>query len=125
LYPLPAAPASHTSTTYDDRAAAISTLAQKKILHGKNRHLCRCGPSRFVLWKRLTRRQNMGTLILKVLAGCRALGPYLLIELFLPGGSLIAILLWLYRSSRSGSTSAIGSGGRIGGCKLRTAPDVS
>ena len=25
----------------------------------------------------------------------RALGPYLLIELFLPGGTLLALLLWL------------------------------
>ena len=26
----------------------------------------------------------------------RALGPYLLVELILPGGSLVALLLWLY-----------------------------
>lgn len=26
-----------------------------------------------------------------------ALGPYLLIELLLPGGSLIALLLWIHR----------------------------
>ena len=26
----------------------------------------------------------------------RALGPYLLVELVLPGGSLLALLLWLY-----------------------------
>ena len=33
----------------------------------------------------------------------RALGPYLLVELILPGGSLIALLLWLYnhRSARA------------------------
>jgi hypothetical protein len=67
----------------------------------------------------------MATLIIKVMAGCRAIGPYLLLELFLPGGSLIAILLWLYRSSRGGSTSGFGSRVRIGGCKWRTAPDVS
>ena len=31
------------------------------------------------------------------------LGPYLAIELILPGGSLIALLLWLYRRNhRSG-----------------------
>jgi len=30
-------------------------------------------------------------------------GPYLAIELILPGGSLVALLLWLYRrSNRSG-----------------------
>jgi hypothetical protein len=28
--------------------------------------------------------------------GVRTLGPYLLIELILPGGSLLALLLWLY-----------------------------
>ena len=27
----------------------------------------------------------------------RALGPYLALELILPGGSLLALLLWLYR----------------------------
>lgn len=26
----------------------------------------------------------------------RTLGPYLLVELILPGGSLVALLLWLY-----------------------------
>jgi hypothetical protein len=30
----------------------------------------------------------------------RQLGPYAAIELILPGGSLLAILLWLYRRSR-------------------------
>jgi hypothetical protein len=27
----------------------------------------------------------------------RTLGPYLAIELVLPGGSIVALLLWLYR----------------------------
>ncbi len=27
----------------------------------------------------------------------RSLGPYLAIELFLPGGSIMALLLWTYR----------------------------
>ena len=27
----------------------------------------------------------------------RGLGPYLAVELILPGGSLLALLLWLYR----------------------------
>lgn len=27
----------------------------------------------------------------------RSLGPYVLIELLLPGGSVIALLVWLYR----------------------------
>jgi len=31
----------------------------------------------------------------------RALGPYLAIELVLPGGSLIALLLWLYHRNRN------------------------
>jgi hypothetical protein len=58
----------------------------------------------------------MGTLIMKVLAGCRAMGPYLLIELFLPGGSLIAILLWLYRSSRSGEPVGVESADAVADC---------
>ena len=31
----------------------------------------------------------------------RDLAPYALIELILPGGSLMALLLWLYRRQRS------------------------
>lgn len=31
----------------------------------------------------------------------REMGPYAAIELLLPGGSLIALLLWLYRRQRS------------------------
>jgi hypothetical protein len=32
----------------------------------------------------------------------KALAPYALIELILPGGSVMALLLWLYRRRRSG-----------------------
>ena len=37
-------------------------------------------------------------LALKVIAAGRTFGPYLAIELLLPGGSLVALLLWLYRT---------------------------
>lgn len=40
----------------------------------------------------------MRPLALKMIAAGRAFGPYLAIELLLPGGSLLALLLWLYRS---------------------------
>jgi hypothetical protein len=43
------------------------------------------GVIRFITW--LVRR----------LAGLRQLAPYAAIELLLPGGSLIALVLWLYR----------------------------
>jgi len=33
----------------------------------------------------------------RVPAQLGALGPYLAIELILPGGSILALLLWLYR----------------------------
>jgi len=35
---------------------------------------------------------------LKLIAAGRTFGPYMAIELLLPGGSLIALLLWLYRT---------------------------
>ncbi len=38
------------------------------------------------------------------LDGARSASPYLLVELLLPGGTLIALLLWLYRRRRLGST---------------------
>src|SRR5271170_916347 len=37
-------------------------------------------------------------LALKVIATGRSFGPYLAIELLLPGGSLVALLLWLYHT---------------------------
>jgi hypothetical protein len=39
--------------------------------------------------------------------GLRRLGPYAAIELLLPGGSLLAILLWLYRRHRLRASSAV------------------
>ena len=40
----------------------------------------------------------MKPLALKLIAAGRTFGPYLAIELLLPGGSLLALLLWLYRT---------------------------
>jgi len=39
----------------------------------------------------------MKSLALRLIAACRTFGPYLAIELLLPGGSLLALLLWLCR----------------------------
>jgi hypothetical protein len=39
----------------------------------------------------------MKALALKFMTAGRTFGPYLAIELLLPGGSLIALLLWFYR----------------------------
>lgn len=35
------------------------------------------------------------------------LGPYALIELLLPGGSVLALLLWLYRRQRARNRAAV------------------
>lgn len=40
----------------------------------------------------------MKPLATKMIAVGRTFGPYLAIELILPGGSLLALLLWLYRT---------------------------
>jgi hypothetical protein len=42
----------------------------------------------------------MKKLIKRGLAGFRELGPYAAIELLVPGGSVIAVLLWLYRRQK-------------------------
>ena len=39
----------------------------------------------------------MSKLIQKGLEGVRQFGPYAAIELLVPGGSMIAVLMWLYR----------------------------
>lgn len=41
--------------------------------------------------------KKMTSLMLQGLAGAREFGPYAALELLLPGGSVIAVLLWLYR----------------------------
>jgi hypothetical protein len=41
----------------------------------------------------------------RIFQALRSLGPYLLIELLLPGGTLLAFLLWLYQR-RTGTMSA-------------------
>jgi hypothetical protein len=43
-----------------------------------------------------------------VLAKLRDLAPYAAIELVLPGGSLIALVLWFYRRRRSFNERAAG-----------------
>jgi hypothetical protein len=43
---------------------------------------------------------NLSAYTAAVVAKLRDLAPYALIELVLPGGSLIALLLWLYRRQR-------------------------
>jgi len=40
----------------------------------------------------------------------RSLGPYAAIELLLPGGSLIALLLWLYRRHSAARCAAAATG---------------
>jgi hypothetical protein len=40
----------------------------------------------------------------------QALGPYLLMELLLPGGTLFALSLWLYRPVRRAANSNWGLG---------------
>jgi len=41
-----------------------------------------------------------------VVAKLRAVAPYALMELILPGGSAMALLLWLYRRQRRGTVFA-------------------
>jgi hypothetical protein len=48
---------------------------------------------------------NKTTRLQRLIAlGC-TFGPYLAIELILPGGSLVALLLWLYRTAAKASTA--------------------
>jgi hypothetical protein len=43
---------------------------------------------------------------LSVMGKLRAVAPYAVIELVLPGGSLMALLLWIYRRQRKVSARA-------------------
>ena len=41
--------------------------------------------------------KKLTNLMMRGLAGAREFGPYAALELVLPGGSVLAVLLWLYR----------------------------
>jgi hypothetical protein len=51
-------------------------------------------------WTRALR--NWGVYAAGILVRFKALAPYALIELVLPGGSVMALLLWLYRRRKNG-----------------------
>ena len=63
------------------------SAAAEAVLVATNREIA-SGGVRFITW--LTRG----------LMGLRQLAPYAAIELLLPGGSLIALVLWLYRRNK-------------------------
>jgi hypothetical protein len=46
--------------------------------------------------------RNWGGNAMAAIARLKALAPYALIELVLPGGSVMALLLWLYRRRKNG-----------------------
>jgi hypothetical protein len=55
-------------------------------------------------------RQKLAQRVAAAWATLRALAPYAAIELILPGGTVLAILCWLYRRRRVASASATTSG---------------
>jgi hypothetical protein len=46
--------------------------------------------------------RNWGVYATAVIMRFKALAPYALIELVLPGGSVMALLLWIYRRRKGG-----------------------
>ena len=60
-------------------------------------------------------RRCSGGSVKKIIQGLKTLGPYMAIELLLPGGTLIALLVWLVNrrkvtaqlSSRDGNRAAV------------------
>jgi hypothetical protein len=50
-------------------------------------------------WRRVP--QTLHAAIARVMRSIRSLGPYLAIELIMPGGSIIALALWTYRRRRA------------------------
>jgi len=52
--------------------------------------------------RRVLALRNWGGYAAAVIVRFKALAPYALIELILPGGSVMALLLWLYRRRKNG-----------------------
>ena len=62
--------------------------------------ILKAAEARDALWTDALR--NWGVYAAAVIGRIRALAPYALIELVLPGGSVVALLLWIYRRRKSG-----------------------
>jgi hypothetical protein len=52
-------------------------------------------------------RLSMPGWVMRGVAIAKALGPYAAIEILLPGGTLIAVGLWLYRSYRKRKAAGV------------------
>ena len=61
----------------------------------------------------------------QILNGVRGFGPYLLVELLLPGGSLIALLMWLFqRYSKRKTDLHAGKAGNVSAGRAAPALDA-
>ena len=60
---------------------------------------------RLTTW-RMPAPRSLGDHAMAVVRRLKGLAPYALVELILPGGSLLAVLLWLYRRQRKPSAFA-------------------
>jgi hypothetical protein len=58
-------------------------------------------------------------------AKLRILAPYAAMELILPGGSLMALLFWLYRRQKMRAAAGHNPGGRLLGHRQRRAVGVA
>jgi hypothetical protein len=56
------------------------------------------------IWRDALR--NRGLYTTAIIVRLKALAPYALIEIFLPGGSMVALLLWLYRRRSTIATNS-------------------
>jgi hypothetical protein len=70
----------------------MTSVNSTSILKGANRREAR--------WTLAPR--NWGAYAAAVIVRLKVLAPYALIELVLPGGSVMALLLWLYRRRKNG-----------------------
>lgn len=59
--------------------------------------LCGVGPAT----EEMRKRARWAPWIALAVTGLKEVGPYVVIEIILPGGTLIALLLWLYRRRQS------------------------
>jgi hypothetical protein len=75
----------------------MTSANSTSILKGANRRDAR----------RVLAQRNWGGYAAAFIVRFKALAPYALMELVLPGGSVMALLLWLYRRRKSG----VGFGG--------------
>lgn len=70
--------------------------------------------TRMIVARQETTFETLARWVARCAAGLREVAPYAAIEIILPGGSLMALILWLYRRRKARGAAQRQSGMAVG-----------